>query len=907
MVARFFSLLMGVGLVLAGGFSGCSLDRTPRPIPSNEGGGAGDPPAAGGTSSGSGGSCSLGATRCDDLLPERCSELRTWVPARASCAIACLGGECVECVEDATICRDGAVQRCVSGVWSTDKVCEKTCQGDACVDACTEGLYQCNGARSLQKCVAGIFVDDTACDVLCTSNACSGVCTPDTRRCNPDALGESQVCNAQGNWDQSAPCASGTFCVAGDCKACSPGTYRCSDAIPQLCSDTGEWVNQGTCTGANGVCFDGRCVACTPGEKRCRDNAVEQCMTDGSNWEVFDTCGGDTPACLESTKSCGKCSEGEAQCLDDGVQTCDDEGVFQTTETCSGSTPRCVEQACTECDPTAGERRCASSGSTQACNADGTWAEAVDCAGDTPECRDDLGFNCGCEESARRCRTSSVPEQCQGGAWVAQAACSGTLNHCLAASGECVDCSPDATECRSGVAHQCNAEGSFESLNSCSGPGINCGNCNLGEVCGQTSDCKTGYCVNGRCAVCQPDARECVGATPRLCSSDGAWVNQTGCSGSTPECLPSTGQCVACLNGATRSCGNCNTGNQTCANNQWGSCSGAVDLNTSEQYCGSCNNSCSTSQVCESGTCVVDCGNLSRCGTACVNLSTDTSNCLSCGNRCNPPAANGSAVCASSGCDISCNNTRCGTTCCDATPVRSSAGCSGNTCAFTCSSGNHGCGSSTPPCYSNTDGSHCGSSCLNCGAYVGTTGACGSNQCTCENSTALACGASVPTCGSWDFNSNSVEGWRFGDYYTDSDHRWVGSLGTTVTNGSAALSAQFNGASQGGGIAEFEVDLCPNGAILNLANFALSYDVYFLTTGGTRFSQDPSDATDSFLASNRTVLTGCQPFLDPGSDAWLNGQCSNLPSSATNLTIIFRLSTGWAGTIFLDNVRFTPN
>jgi hypothetical protein len=151
-----------------------------------------------------------------------------------------------------------------------------------------------------------------------------------------------------------------------------------------------------------------------------------------------------------------------------------------------------------------------------------------------------------------------------------------------------------------------------------------------------------------------------------------------------------------------------------------------------------------------------------------------------------------------------------------------------------------------------------------------------------------------------------VEGWRFGDYYTAADHRWVGTLGTTVTNGSPALSAAFNGVSQGGGMAEFEVDLCPNAAIVNLSSFMVEYDVYFQTTGGTPFSQNVSDATDSFLVNNRTVLTGCQPFLDPGSDAWLHGQCSNLPSSVTNLTIVFRLSTGWAGNIFLDNVRLTP-
>jgi hypothetical protein len=162
----------------------------------------------------------------------------------------------------------------------------------------------------------------------------------------------------------------------------------------------------------------------------------------------------------------------------------------------------------------------------------------------------------------------------------------------------------------------------------------------------------------------------------------------------------------------------------------------------------------------------------------------------------------------------------------------------------------------------------------------------------------------VPTCGSWDFNSNTVEGWKFGDYSGTAEHAWVGSIGTATTNGSPALTAKFDGVNQAGTVAEFEVDLCPNGSILNLSNYVLSYDFYFLTTGGTRFS--PGGDAQSFLANNRTVITGCQPFADPGSDEWIHGECANLPSSLTNLTIVFRLSVQWAGSIFIDNVKFTP-
>lgn len=699
MTARLIRLLMGLCIVVAA-FSACGTKRQ-YGSPADGSGGA----AGGGGGAGPLEACSPGEGRCQGLSPERCSDEGVWVTSQASCAVACLNAECVTCKEGATTCQNGAVQKCAGGVWTTTEVCSKVCEGDSCVDACTEGLLQCNGVLALEKCVGGVYVADEACEFLCSDGACTGACAPDDTRCNPDAPSESQVCNAEGEWDVGAPCSDGTFCVSGRCTPCMPGTARCGTSGPQLCSEAGEWVNQTPCMAPNAACFDGECVSCVPGEKRCMGQNVEQCATDGGSWTVVTTCSGETPACLSNTKTCGKCAEGETQCLGDDVQTCNAQSVFQTTKTCSGLTPRCA----------------------------------------------------------------------------------------------------------------------------------------------------------------------------------------------------GTGQCVTCLPNETRSCGTCNSGTQTCSNGAWGSCIGEADLKTSKQYCGTCNTSCSASQVCENGSCLIDCGTKTRCGGACVNLATDTSNCLACGTKCSPPAANGNAVCTASGCDISCSNTRCGTSCCGPTPAGATAGCSGNSCTFTCGAGKHGCGGSTPPCYDNSDADHCGSSCLDCSAYAGTTGTCSGNECACAVSS-LACGASVPTCGNWDF-SNGVGNWRFGD--RESTHHWVGALGTTFTNGSPALSAQYDG-TDGGGAIEFEVDLCPNAALLNMSNYILTYDYYFQTTGGTMFSPDPSDANSSYLSNGNSVITACQPGTDPGVDEWLKDTCANLPSQMTNLTIVFRVGTSWSGKVYIDNVKFTP-
>lgn len=639
---RFVVVLCWGGLVcfLAGSFSACSSTKrveqtsdtgtssgTGLGTSTGTGGATGTGTGTGtdgaGTSAGAAGGgtgpeCELGEVRCEALIPQHCSELGQWVATHAACAVACHEAECVGCAPGDRECRDGAVQECVAGSWSTVEVCENACEGQTCVAACTEARYQCNGARWLQQCTAGEYVDHTECEFLCSNDECTGACMPDSRRCNPDADNESQSCNAQGQWGPSESCEdSGTFCVMGDCKPCSPDTKQCAESGPQLCSAAGEWVNQGACTSPNAACFEGDCVPCTPGEKRCTDNAVEQCLPDGSGFEVLQSCSGENPACLESTKTCGKCSEGSSQCVNDQVQVCDEQGAWQTAETCSSSTPQCVDSECTACDPAVSERRCQTQTSAQGCSADGSWGAAENCTGDTPVCREDLNFACGCEEDERRCRNSTVPELCEGGAWVAQTSCTGVLNYCLPETGECVDCVPGSTECQSGTAHECSSAGDWQSLNSCAGPGINCGGCDLGEDCDVDSDCDSGFCIGDVCAECEPEDRMCQGSTPQLCLNDGSWSAQTPCSGNNPQCLPSTGQCVQCL-GGSRNCGNCNLGTQSCSNNAWGSCSGAPDLQTDNDHCGSCDTDCGAGQ-CVSGSCRAPDGTACDADSDCVS------------------------------------------------------------------------------------------------------------------------------------------------------------------------------------------------------------------------------------------------------------------------------------------------
>ncbi len=61
----------------------------------------------------------------------------------------------------------------------------------------------------------------------------------------------------------------------------------------------------------------------------------------------------------------------------------------------------------------------------------------------------------------------------------------------------------------------------------------------------------------------------------------------------------------ACTDGQTMPCGACSSGTQTCSAGVWGLCTGAVDLNTDVNNCGSCSNSCSTihTTLCANAVC----------------------------------------------------------------------------------------------------------------------------------------------------------------------------------------------------------------------------------------------------------------------------------------------------------------
>jgi len=188
----------------------------------------------------------------------------------------------------------------------------------------------------------------------------------------------------------------------------------------------------------------------------------------------------------------------------------------------------CVNGSCGgECSP--GSRRCnPGNGVPQFCSSNGIWQSQAPC----PFVCSGSG-SCGgeCAPGSRRCSpVSGVPQLCsEAGSWQNQAACP-----FVCSSGVCGgECSPGSRRCdpASGVPQLCSNGGTWQNQQGCA-RGCQGGSCTpqlgLGATCGSTTDCLSGFCVDGVCcesacggvcAQCQPGTGACVApATDQACS-----------------------------------------------------------------------------------------------------------------------------------------------------------------------------------------------------------------------------------------------------------------------------------------------------------------------------------------------------------------------------------------------------
>jgi hypothetical protein len=184
----------------------------------------------------------------------------------------------------------------------------------------------------------------------------------------------------------------------------------------------------------------------------------------------------------------------------------------------------------------------------------------------------------------------------------------------------------------------------------CAMPGNdNCGGCGIKCDTAAGFTCKAGKCAcfgalsdcGGVCVDTGTDSNNCGGCN-RRCDKGEKCVKTGGMICIASECFPST----ACRISAPGCLKRCN-----------GKC---VDLDSDNDHCGACGNTCNGGKTCAAGKCTCPTMLPDECSGTCTDLKVDKNNCGKCGCPC--PAT--APACGVGKCLLVCptGQTGCGTT-----------------------------------------------------------------------------------------------------------------------------------------------------------------------------------------------------------------------------------------------------
>jgi hypothetical protein len=507
---------------------------------------------------------------------------------------------------------------------------------------------------------------------------------------------------------------------------------------------------------------------------------------------------------------------------------------------------------------------------------------------------------------------------------------SGSVGQCVTVKGDprgkrtaCAGTVPCKGQCDGSNASACTYPGSSTT---CSQASCAAGILTPASYCDSSGSCPAVKAVPCASNVCTADNKSCASSCAGVACGAGSYCDGTTCvpkktSGpcaSSGECstgfcadgvccnTPCTEQCKACsLSGTSGTCTRLSTGAPA---------SGHAVCAGSDTCAGSCN---STSDSCVYPSASQKCGAAATCST---DLTTVSFSACDAKGAC-VPATQGcgsSSYCSNASCtaklnsgscsnNVQCSSGNCtGGICCPANQT----GCNG-TCVDLKTNGSY-CGSCTKSC---SGLSCCNGSCVDTNTSLSNCGQCGSTcngSCSggsCCHGASLSCG-STSTCGAWDFEGNSLQGWRI-----DSPN------GTNAAINVAVSSTRHNGGQyslavtvgSGLGPAYVVVPLCLNGSSTNVTGYHITASIFL---DGPAWSYPSSQDYSGFftVASDNTWPSETAPFsqssngpLQAGVWVPFDGTFNTAPT-LTSISLGFMLVDApatWYGTMYIDDVVLT--
>ncbi len=541
------------------------------------------------------------------------------------------------CASGQTTCGDTCVDLTSNGdncgACGNDCAPGTVCSAGACAVACNGGATQCGNScvnLAIDPANCGVCGATCATGLVCSDFKCGGTCAAGLDLCTqPGDAGTSVDAGDGGGLlggaltvcvDESADpnncggcglvCPAGQLCSNGSCAtSCQVGLVQCNGRCVDPTSNgdfCGATAGCGADAGSPGtVCASGQ--VCTTGAM-----GTGTCAITCASGQV--NCGG---TCIDPTSDRENCGA-----LGDCVST--------TNDTANSAGVSCATgQVCTK--NALGKGTCAVS----------CVAGQIECGGTCIDPQIDPNF-CGAVGScvADGKTTGGVPDSpgttCPNGQLCSKGAC---VPNCpvgqIDCGGKCVDPQTDNAFC--GASGACTGTAIGTDCTKISGTICSASSCQLTCEAGLV-DC------NGICIDPTSDSAHCgVNAT---CGG--------GAANSTAGVCPSGTVCTAGTGGA----GTCAV---ACAGSQVNCGGTCIDPKTSESHCGAtagCGTSggitgtaCPGGESCQNGSCSATCGgNLTACGSACVDETNDPSHCGTCTTVCN--AANAVNVCRSKQCAI---------------------------------------------------------------------------------------------------------------------------------------------------------------------------------------------------------------------------------------------------------------